>query len=262
MRSPFGEGKYGIHIRIYAGLPRVEIETKLVNQQPFVRYRNVFPLNLATPRISYEIPFGAIERPEGEYPAQNWVDVSDGERGVALLNRGIPGHSLVGSVLTASLMKCIQVVSYHGGGYRKDARDEGGFELGVAHRFEQALLPHRGTWQAARLPQEGLSFNVPLIVRKVAPHAGPLPVSGSFVTIEPDNVLLHAMYVEENQIVLRVAEAEGRGADGKITLRWPIAEARETDLIGGAARPLRSSRDTFSFSAAPFEIKTFRISLQ
>jgi alpha-mannosidase len=71
VRSPFGEGKIRTRVRLYAGLPRVEIDTELVNQQPFVRYRNVFPLNLCHPSITYEIPFGAITRPEGEYPAQN-----------------------------------------------------------------------------------------------------------------------------------------------------------------------------------------------
>jgi alpha-mannosidase len=132
----------------------------------------------------------------------------------------------------------------------------------VTHRFEQALVPHRGAWQGARLPQEGLAFNLPLIVRKVSSHPGRLPATDSFVAMEPDNVLLHAMYVEDNQLVLRVAEAEGRGADGKVTLRWPVAGARETDLIRGSERPLQSSREGFSFSAAPFEIKTFRIDLQ
>jgi alpha-mannosidase len=90
VKQPFGDEKFNFHVRVYAGLARVEIDTHLVKQQKFVRYRNFFPLNLQTQHITYEIPFGALERPEGEYPAQNWVDVSDGTRGVALLNRGIP----------------------------------------------------------------------------------------------------------------------------------------------------------------------------
>jgi alpha-mannosidase len=261
VRSPFGEGNFGVRIRLYAGLPRVEIETELTNQQSCVRYRNVFPFNLSRPTITYEIPFGAIERPEGEYPAQNWVDLSDGEHGVALLNRGIPGHSLVGNVLTSSLMKCTRVVSYHGGGYSSEARDTAGLEIGITHRCEQALLPHRGTWREARLWQEGEAFNVPLGVRKVSPHAGPLPSTGSFMSIEPATLTLHALYVEDGQLVLRLAETVGRGVDAQVTLQWPISAAHETDLIGRLLRSVSTDRTSFRFSAAPFEIKTFRIDL-
>ena len=46
MRGPLGDGEYVTRVRVYAGIRRVEMETELVNQQPFVRYRNVFPLNL------------------------------------------------------------------------------------------------------------------------------------------------------------------------------------------------------------------------
>ncbi|BCX05963.1 MAG: alpha-mannosidase [Candidatus Roseilinea sp.] len=261
VRSPFGDGRYTTRIRLYAGLPRVELETELVNQQRFVRYRNVFPLNLKQPRITYEIPFGALDRPVGEYPAQNWVDVSDGERGVALLNRGIPGHSLDGSVLTSSLMKCVKVVSYEAGGYSAQSRDELGFEIGVLHRFEQAILPHAGDWRAAQVYHAGMAFNAPLIVRKVTPHAGALPSHGSFMALEPDHVTVHAIFVDRDQLVLRVVEAEGNHAKGKINLQWPIAAAHETDLMGNVVQALSVEDTRLHFSAAPFEIKTFRITL-
>lgn len=259
--SPFGDGEFGMCVRIYAGLPRIEFETELVNRQPFVRYRNAFPLNLSDPKITYEIPFGAIERPDGEYPAQNWVDINDGDRGVALLNRGIPGHSLVGNVLTSSLMKCVKVVRYSGGGYSEEEEDTAGFEIGARHRFEQALLPHRGNWQTARLYKEGLAFNVPLMVRKATSHPGDLPAHNSLLTIEPDNLILHAMYVEDDQLVLRVAEAAGRAVEGKIEPNWPISSVLETDLTGKAIEPLKASRTDFDVSATPFEIKTFKIRL-
>jgi alpha-mannosidase len=216
VQGPFGDGQLATHIRLYSGLPRIEITTELVNQQPFVRYRNVFPLNVNDPHITYEIPFGAIERPQGEFPAQNWVDVSDGQRGVALLNQGIPGHALNGNVLTTSLMKCAQIVSYSGGGYNKEAKDSAGLEIGVHHRFEQALVPHLGNWITAQLYHEGMAFNTPLVVRKCLPHAGVLPSTGAFASIEPANLVLHALYVEKRQLVMRVAEAAGQAVGGEV----------------------------------------------
>lgn len=259
VKSPFGDGEYETRIRVYAGLQRVELDTELVNRQKFVRYRNVFPLNLEQPSIVYEIPFGALERPEGEYPAQNWVDVGDGTRGVALLNRGIPGHSLVGNVLTSSLMKCSKVVTYQGGGYSGEASDSAGFELGVRHRYEQALVPHDGSWSAAQLTRAGQEFNTPLLVVKTTAHDGVLPGSGSLVSIDSPSIVLHAMFVEGNQLVVRLAEAAGRPAEGRITFGWPIGKAEETDLDGGAAREPAVDGGSVGVSLTPFEVTTLRV---
>lgn len=262
MRGPLGDGEYVTRVRVYAGIGRVELETELVNQQPFVRYRNVFPLNLDAPRITHEIPFGAVERPNGEFPAQNWVDVSDGAHGLAVINKGIPGHGLIGNELSTSLMKCAKIVAYGAvGGYDPATKVDAGFEIGVRHRFEQALLPHTGDWRAQQLHHEGMAFNAPLIVRACARHDGPLPVRGSFVALEPANLALHAMFVDGRELVLRVAEAAGEPAQGKIELRWPIAAVNETNFVGDHSRRVRAARDSFRFNATPFEIKTFRVAL-
>jgi alpha-mannosidase len=263
VQAPFGDGRFARRIRLYAGLPRIDLITELTNQQRFVRYRNVFPLNVQQPRITFEIPFGALDRPEGEYPAQNWVDVcdGDGERGVALLNRGIPGHSLVGSVLTASLMKCVKVVSYDAGGYSAKTRDELGFEIGVTHRFEQALLPHAGNWQHAQMYHEGMAFNAPLIVRKVSAHEGRLPATGSFLHASLNHVAIHAVVVEGNQMVLRVVEAAGQSGVCAINSRWPLRSVIETDLAGDVMGVVPHSNAGLSFAIKPFEIKTFRMEM-
>ncbi len=264
VNSPFGDGQLRVRFRLYAGLPRVEISTELVNQQPFTRYRNVFAVNLANPEITYEIPFGAIRRPDGEYPAQNWVDVTDGRKGLALLNRGLPGHSLLGNVLTVSLMKCSKLTSYpEHGGYTSASKSDTGFEIGVLHRFEQALIPHQGNWQAARVYREGLAFNQPLMVCKSTSHAGRLPASGSFLVVEPDSVVLHAMLVEGDHLVLRLAEAAGLPVEsGMISSRWDLARVDETDLVGKVTEePIVVEDKVFRFTARPFEIKTFRLAL-
>lgn len=266
--SPLGDGDFGLIARVYAGLPRVELTTELINRQPFVRYRNVFPLNLREPRATHEIPFGAIDRPEGEFPAQNWADVSGvnpagAACGVALLNRGIPGHALIGHTLTSSLLKCAKVVSYGAaGGYDPNARDEAGFEIGVRHRFEQALVPHAGDWRAAHLHLHGQAFNAPLIARLCVAHSGSLPVAASFIRVEPNSVAAHAAFVHDGRLIVRLAEALGQPREGRVELRWPMAAATETDLVGERARPLAVDGTSFVYTIAPFEVKTLAIELK
>ena len=64
------------------GLPRPAADrgqTRLVNNEKYVRYQALFPTTITGGKNVHEIPFGAIERPAAiEFPAQNWVDHGDG----------------------------------------------------------------------------------------------------------------------------------------------------------------------------------------
>ncbi|HET6487210.1 MAG TPA: glycoside hydrolase family 38 C-terminal domain-containing protein, partial [Spirochaetia bacterium] len=71
---PWGTGHFTTRVRIFAGLPRVDFLTMVLNNDERVRYRAVFPTSIRGGEIAHEIPFGAIDRPEGEYPAQTWMD--------------------------------------------------------------------------------------------------------------------------------------------------------------------------------------------
>src|SRR5207253_10394475 len=114
-------------------------------------------------------PFGAIERPlSQEFPAQNWIDYSDGRNGVALLNRGLPGNNTSDGTLMLSLMRSTRIQAYGiGGGFEGQSSDSG-LELGKELTFRYSLLPHTGDWRSAILPACGLEFNNPLLVRNTA----------------------------------------------------------------------------------------------
>ena len=61
----FGEGFFATRVRLYAGLPRIDIQTTLINECKRVRYRMAIPTSLKQGTI---IPFGAAERVAGEFP--------------------------------------------------------------------------------------------------------------------------------------------------------------------------------------------------
>ena len=102
---PFGSGYLHSRVRLYAGLSRIDLHTELLNNEKWVRYRAIFPTTLTGGTITHEIPFGAIERPEQELPAQNWIDYGDGRHGLGLLNRGLPGNNVDEGVMMLSLCR-------------------------------------------------------------------------------------------------------------------------------------------------------------
>ena len=85
VERPFASGKFATTIRLLNGSRRIEVTTRLVNQEKYVRYQAHFPTTIKEGKSTHEIPFGSIDRPAGiEFPAQNWVDYSDGRHGLAL----------------------------------------------------------------------------------------------------------------------------------------------------------------------------------
>ncbi len=263
----FGNGIFATRVRLYAGLPRIDIRTTLVNQDERVRYRAAFPTTLPDGVITHEIPLGAIDRPTGEFPAQNWIDYGDGAKGLALLNRGLPGNNVEDGVLLLALLKCTALKEGYGevGGFKKSTRTTDGYELGVTHTFDYALLPHSGDWRAAQLYRRGMEFNRPLIARKAAAHPGRRPARLGLFQVSAPNVVVSALRATSSGILLRVYEAEGR-ATPTVTLRSAatIMSAVETDLIekGGMPVTVGSDGQTITFDISPWEIKTFILGLE
>ena len=161
---PFGDGSFATIVRVYPGIRRIDFQTQLVNEDKYVRYRVLFPTTIADGRRFDEIPFGAIERPEQqEYPAQNWTDYSDGNKGLALLNRGLPGNNVADGTLMLSLLRSARISAYPFiGGFEPGESSDLGLELGVERTFDYALVPHSGDWRDAAVYKAGAEFNHPL----------------------------------------------------------------------------------------------------
>jgi alpha-mannosidase len=263
---PFTNGNFATRIRLYSGLRRVEVRTTLVNNGKYVRYQALFPTAIQEGRNVQEIPFGAVERPVGvEFPAQNWVDYSDGRHGVALLNRGLPGNVVArDGTMMLSLMRAHNLGQYgFGGGYEPGMSSESGFELGRELSFDYALVPHRGDWREAAVYRDGMEFNHPLIVRKAAVHAGSLPPRWGWLEISHANVVMTALKpAGDGTVVVRLYEAAGQPTVAvTIKLNTRVAGAHEADLLENSKAVLKVHKDTVQFDLHPFEIKTIKLQI-
>ncbi|MFY7951653.1 MAG: glycoside hydrolase family 38 C-terminal domain-containing protein, partial [Armatimonadaceae bacterium] len=263
----FGSGYIRHRVRLLAGLGRVEIQTHLINEEERVRYRMAFPTTVHQGSVVQEIPFGAIERPEGEMPAQHWMDYSNGANGLGILNRGLPGNGVEGDVAMVALLKCTSLKEGYGeiGGFNRSTKTTDGYEKGVEHRFDVALVPHEGDWRDAELVRRGAEYNRPLVAVKVAARAGTLGTRGRFLDVDVPNVVLSAVRTSDDGLVVRVYEAHGKPVNGAVlrTL-WEIESAEDVDLIerpiAGTA-PVERGDDGSSvrFDLTPWQIRTFHL---
>jgi alpha-mannosidase len=260
---PFGAaGRFGTTIRLYAGSRRIDIQTRILNDESFVRYRALFPTSIQNGRITREIPFGASEQPDGiEFPAQNWMDCDDGQRGVALLNRGLPGNNAAGGTLMLSLMRSSAIVAYgFGGGYEPGMSSDSGLELNKSFTFDYALLPHDGDWRAAQLVRAGLEFNNPLMARTLDAHPGALPGDCAPVKVDHPAIVVTALKADgDGSTILRMYETMGQPANGVLVKAAGAIAAEEVNLIEDPLHVLAVSDGAIRLDFRPFEIKTVKL---
>jgi alpha-mannosidase len=241
-------------------LPYVVIKTDVDWHETHVLLKAAFPLAIHSDHATYEIPYGAIERPTTrnnsfekarfEVPALRWADLGDGTHGFSLINNSKYGYDCEGNVLRLSLL-------------RSPTWPDPDADRGPQH-FEYALYPHAGRWQDADTVKIGYEFNNRLVAEQVAPHGGPLPPEKSFASVDAPNVILSAMKASEDgkALIVRLYEDAGKATHAVVKLPVASGTANEANLMEVAdtpAKPLSLENGAVALDFAPWEIKTLRI---
>jgi len=252
-------------IRLYADDPAVRVQTEVEWHETHVLLKASFPLAATSAKATYEIPYGAIERPTTrnnsfeqarfEVPALRWADLGDGQHGFSLLNSSKYGYDCAGNVLRLTLLRSPTW---------PDANADRGRQV-----MEYALYPHAGSWQTAETVRLGQDMNDVLLAAQMDAHSGEMPSSHGFVTVDAKNVLLGAVKRSEDgkSLVLRFYESAGQAATVNVALPFAgsamagggVAEANLMEKQSGDAIPVRDGK--IQFQIAPWEIKTLRVDL-
>ncbi|MBI4362295.1 MAG: hypothetical protein HY558_03895 [Euryarchaeota archaeon] len=96
---------------LVAGDPAVHVETEVDFHGRESRVVARFQVPRGGGRAVHEVPYGALERPDGHWPVQNWVDLplEGNPGGLAIFNRGIPSVEIRGSVVSLGLLRSVAV---------------------------------------------------------------------------------------------------------------------------------------------------------
>ncbi|MGQ9618455.1 MAG: alpha-mannosidase [Candidatus Aminicenantia bacterium] len=201
---------------LYKGIERVEFRTKVDWWEEHTLLKTSFDVNVKSKKVSYEIPFGSIERPATfendwekaryEVPALTWVDFHQNDFGVSLVTRSKYGYDVHGNSMRITLLRS-----------PKDpdpTADRG------EHEIEYALLSHKNCWRVGNIPRKSFDYNNPLIPIIESKHDGNLSLENSFLEIEPKNVILSCFKKSEkdDSVILRVYEIFGEDTEAKILL--------------------------------------------
>jgi alpha-mannosidase len=217
----------------------VDIHTTIENKAKDHRLRVIFPVPFTTDSAVAEGTFEVRTRPVAQprptdvaewaeepvntFPQKRFVDVSNGQLGLGVLNRGLPEYEIVQSGpglaegqmgIAVTLLRCVEWLSR--GDLSTRRGHAGPMELTPEAQclsqstFDYALVPHSGTWETdeALILQEAQRFNTPVATRAVVTeqHAGVLPSEAALVKVEPGELVVSAIKQSNNGkgLVVRV----------------------------------------------------------
>jgi alpha-mannosidase len=246
-------------LTIYRSSPRIDFRTELDWHEHQILLKAAFLINVRATRATYDIQFGSIERPTHwntsfdaahyENPAHKWVDLSEGNYGVALLNDCKYGYDVKDNLLRITL---------HRSPTEPDPTADQGW-----HEFTYSLLPHAGTWREGDVIQEAYALNDPLRTRLIpANPRGDLPSAYAWAEVNTDHVLLETVKKaeDENAWIVRVYECKQYRSNAvTIIFGGPLRKAMECNLLEEDETPVDYRDNQLTFAVKPFEIKTFKI---
>ena len=225
-------------------------------QQKMLKVR--FNTNITTRNASYDIPYGNIERScyrnnsfdeaKFEVPAHQWMDLSQEDYGLSLLNDCKYGHEAFGKMMALTLLR---------GPLNPDPTSDQ-----EEHYFTWSLYPHRNGWREAGTVFEALDLNEPVLTLLVDNHEGELPAAYSFLTIEATyGVTLEALKMaeESEQLVVRIVERDGASHEVLLHFSNHIHQAVECNLLEREETTVDLQGNSLLIQLEPYQIRTFKI---
>jgi len=283
-------------ISLYRSIPRIDFATRIDWHEHHLLLKAAFPLDVRATTARSEIQYGSVERATHrntswdrarfETAAHRWVDLSEPDYGVSLLNDGRYGYDIHDTTLRLTLL-------------RSPTSPDPNADQGE-HTFTYSLYPHLGDWRAGGVVQAAYTLNRTPVIVPAPDGADATPARVEFFTSTPAQVVIEAIKRPDDErantdaadasanvsangertLIVRVYEAHGTRCPARIQAPpWlSVADVVECDLLERPLTPESSaaydlwrespvaSHDAPAWDASgwgcqlrPFEVRTFRV---
>lgn len=239
--------------------PGIRFDTEIEWREAHKLLKVAFPVNVNALRATYEIQFGHVDRPTHrntswdaamfEVPAQKWIDISQGDMGVSLLNDSKYGFDCHQNVLRMSLL-------------RAPKAPDPECDMG-RHRFSYVLLPHFDSVRHSDVIAAAYALNSPLRSAMLKPQGGEVDRLPQFLALDTRNLVIEAVKKAENgsRIIVRMYECHNTRGQASLTCIRGIKRAWRVNLEEVEQNELEVQDGHISFSYRPFEILTFALEI-
>lgn len=206
-----------------------------------------------------------VEQPMYDYPMHQFVDVTDGKNGFAVLVDGLKEYEILNDK-----KKTLAITLFRGFEYiiqpssKQDYTYQKGSQCLGEQYFNLSFYPHSGDWQEGEVYKEALNFNNSLRLVQTGASKGNLPAECRFIKIEPESLVFSAMKKCEDgdleSFVLRLYNPTEKSLNGKISTFFRIDRVELLTLEEITLRQLDLTSDnSFNIKADKKKIVTLKI---
>lgn len=279
-----------VHVRLPSGSRQIRITTEFYNRVKDHRLRAVFPSGMRIQESIAETAFGTVRRPttaedssgwreedSTSYAQQRFVRVEDGERGFAVLNKGLTEYeassngeialTLLRSVGWLSRSDLTTRIGHAGPGLATPEAQCSGRQV-----FEYALVPYSADRPEGSIYREAEEFWLPLQARvgqqvKTASGDREQGARGSYLRVDNENVVLSCLKKAENKdgLVVRLFNTSQVEEEAVLRFGIPIIAAYRTNLneeIFEQIAPDGDAENELRLTLGKSEIETLMVKTQ
>lgn len=259
-------------VRLYADQPGLYITTEIDNHAHDHKLSVQFPTGLHVAQAHVDESFMVAERDLHLPDSTGWVedptplmhqrtftDLSDGARGLAIINQGLPSVEVTpDGVIALTLLRAVGWLSRDDLWVRRIAAGPlvptPGAQCLGPYRYEYAILPHAGDWQ--QVYQIAHNTNAPVLARRANTHpgldlremnitrddpslvtpipwprGGALPPMMSVLQVDPSVLVLSAMRrSDRDTLIVRFYNITREPVTGTVTAGLPVRAVYRTTL--------------------------------
>ena len=241
--------------------PRLDFDTHINWTERHTMLKVAFPVDVLAPQATYEIQWGNVTRPTHrntswdwarfETCAHKWVDLSEGDYGVSLLNDCKYGHDIRDNVMRITLL-------------RSPAMPDPMADFGE-HEFKYSLYPHVGAWNE-ETQREAYLLNDPIVVyrSKVEGQRSNVTCLPSLVSCDSPNVIIETIKRAEDGdgIIVRLYESHRKRGQVQVKMGCAVDSAWVTNLLEENESALDVENDSILLNLKPYQIVTLRVRIK
>ncbi|TKG94600.1 alpha-mannosidase [Puteibacter caeruleilacunae] len=278
IRQPIKHAVVEQTIIFYNDLKKVDFKTELLNWEGILyrEFRMALPLNMNDGEITYEVPYGTVtvgkDEMEGDagerYTAickemhprgiENWIGANGEGFGVTMSSSVVAADWIdpTDNPMQQTMLQPILLAS------RKSCHWEGNEYLQTGnHSFEFSLTSHQSGWQNGQKHGKGANEKLQVVVGRKSFANPALPEEKSFFKVKDPNIVISTVKKAEDddQVVIRLFDIEGKNTQTTIHTANPIKEASLTNLIEEPIKKLSTTKKTVNLTVGHHAIETIKL---
>lgn len=255
----YGKSSLTQDVILTAGSKRVDFKTVVDWKEDNKMLRSLFTVDAFSDHVTCDIQFGNIKRPTHENTswdmakyeicAHKWVDISQGDYGVALLNDCKYGYKVWDNNISINLLR---------------SPDYPGHEADRAvHEFTYSLFPHSGDYDDGYVVREGYELNMPLRIIRAKGDTlnSTLGIEASFMTLDDENIIVESIKKAEDSqdIIVRLYECHGKSTCAELNFGFDVKDIRLVDLMEQDIDDNRLDKRSNKLKFKPYEIHSIKV---